>query len=156
VHHSAALLRLNRFIAGQGDPGQIVSEFNRMENPMRRWLLPLAILSLAAPALAAPGDMSIAVFIAKADALKAKGMLALSDPDMKRLQGEGSAAGQAYRSRLTRERAAGKPSSCPPQGAKISSDQLLAHLRTYPAARRGSVSIKTAMADYFIKTWPCK
>jgi hypothetical protein len=123
---------------------------------MRRWLLPLTILAVAAPALAAPGNMSIAVFLAKADALKAKGIMALSDPDMKRLQSEGTAAGAAYRARLTRERGAGKPSSCPPQGAKISSDQLLAHLRTYPAARRGGVSITIAMADYFIKTWPCK
>lgn len=123
---------------------------------MRRWLVPLSVATLAAPALAAAGDMSVAVFLAKADALKAKGVLALRDPDMKKLQTEGSAAGQAYRARLTRERAAGKPSSCPPQGAKISSDQLLTHLRTYPVARRSSVSIKTAMADYFIKTWPCK
>ncbi len=123
---------------------------------MHRWLLPLSILTLAAPVLAAPGDMNIAVFLAKADTLKAKGVAALTDPDMKKLQTEGSAAGQAYRARLAREQAAEKPSSCPPQGARISSDQLLTHLRTYPVARRGSVSIKTAMADYFIKTWPCK
>ena len=122
-----------------------------------RCILPaLALLSLAVPALAAPGDMSVAAFIAKADALKAKGMLAMGSPDIKLLQAEGAAAGQNYRARLARERTAGKPSSCPPAGVKLNSDQLLGHLRTYPVARRGSVSMKTAVADYFIKTYPCK
>lgn len=113
-------------------------------------------LILTAPALAAPGDMSAATFLAKADALKAKGIGALGSPDIKLLRSEGQAAGEAYRQRLQTERAQGRPSSCPPKGAKVNSDKLLAHLRTYPEAVRARTSMKQAMADYFIRNYPCR
>ncbi|MFM5924637.1 MAG: hypothetical protein ACKOPG_10690 [Novosphingobium sp.] len=124
---------------------------------MKRTALVLAAsLLTAAPLAAAPGDMNVATFLAKADALKAKGMGALFSSDMKLLQGEGQAAGEAYRTRLNAERAAGKPSSCPPAGTKVSSDKLLAFLRTYPEPVRPRVSMKQAIADYFARTWPCR
>lgn len=113
-------------------------------------------LILTAPALAAPGDMSAATFLAKADALKARGIGALGSPDIKVLRSEGQAAGEAYRQRLQAERAQGRPSSCPPKGAKVSSDKLLAHLRTYPEPARAKTSMKQAMADYFIRNFPCR
>ncbi len=118
----------------------------------------LAVLALTLPAatLAAPGDMNVATFLAKADALRAKGAMALVSSDFSLLKNEGNAAGEAYRARLARERAAGKPSSCPPQGAKLTSDELLAHLRAYPAPARPRVSMKQAMADFFIKKYPCR
>lgn len=112
-------------------------------------------LALASPLLAAHGDMSVAAFLGKADALKAKGPMALFSSDIGVLKSEGQAAGEAYRARLQNERAAGKPSSCPPKGTKVNSDKLLDHLRTYPAPTRPKVSMKQAMADYFIKTYPC-
>lgn len=121
-----------------------------------RLVAPLALLMLAAPAVAAPGEMKVATFLAKADALKAKGIMALGSPDIGLLRSEGQAAGQAYRERLLAERAAGKPSSCPPKGGKVGSQQLLAHLRTYPAAVRATTTMKTAMADFFVKTYPCR
>jgi hypothetical protein len=116
----------------------------------------IAVLTLTAPALAAAGDMSVAAFLAKAEALEKKGAMAMFSSDLKLLRAEGSAAGAAYRARLDRERAAGKPSSCPPKGTKVDSDQLLAHLRTYPAATRPGITLRTAMADMFIKTYPCR
>lgn len=117
-----------------------------------------SLLLAAAPALANPGEMSVATFLAKADALRAKGPAALFSGDMKVLKSEGEAAGAAYRARLAAERAAGRPSSCPPPGgkARMSSDQLLNHLRSYPAPARGGTTMKAAMADYFIKTYPCR
>lgn len=118
--------------------------------------LAAAVTLLAAPALAGPGDMSVGSFLAKADALKAKGMGALFSPDIKVLKAEGMAAGLAYRDRLRAEKAQGKPSSCPPQGVKVNSNDLLGHLRSYEPAARTGKSMKAAMADYFIKTWPCR
>lgn len=116
------------------------------------------ILAMSMPAalLAAPGDMNVATFLAKADALKAKGPMALFSSDVGLLKAEGTAAGEAYRARLAKERAAGRPSSCPPQGVKVNSDDVLAHLRTYPASTRPRVSMKQAMADFFIKKYPCR
>jgi hypothetical protein len=118
-------------------------------------LVPLAMLALATPALAVGGDMSVATFLAKADALKAKGLMALGSSDIALLRSEGQAAGQAYRARLEGERKAGKPSSCPPKGTKVQSDKLMAFLRTYPEPSRPRTTMKTAIADYFIKTYPC-
>lgn len=124
---------------------------------MRRPMLISAFFAvlLAAPAMATSGDMSVATFLSKADALKAKGFMALGSPDIKLLRAEGQAAGMAYGARLQQERAAGKPSSCPPKGARPSSKEVLAHLRTYPADKRAAINMKAAMADYFIKTYPC-
>lgn len=122
---------------------------------MKQWLAILALASASAAA-AAPGDMSVATFLAKADALRAKGFMALMSSDYKVLKAEGTAAGQAYRARLNAERAAGKPSSCPPTPARVDSNMVLAHLRSYPEAARPRITMKTAMADLFAKTWPCR
>ncbi|NBW74685.1 MAG: hypothetical protein EBR34_02680 [Sphingomonadaceae bacterium] len=111
---------------------------------------------LAVPAAATTGDMSVAAFLSKADALRAKGLMALGSPDIKLLRAEGQAAGMAYGVRLQQERAAGKPSSCPPKGARPGSNEVLSHLRTYPAEKRAAINMKAAMADYFIKTYPCR
>jgi hypothetical protein len=127
------------------------------EKPMKRLILALtASMALASPLLAAPGDMNVATFLGKADALKAKGAAALFSSDIGVLRAEGKAAGEAYRARLNAERATGKPSSCPPKGTKVNSDKLLAFLRTYPETVRPRVSMKQAMADYFIRNYPCR
>ncbi|MFO1255595.1 MAG: hypothetical protein U1E37_07975 [Sphingomonadaceae bacterium] len=123
---------------------------------MRKIAAMLALALLPAGLLAAPGDMNVATFLAKADALKAKGAMAMFSSDIGLLRTEGQAAGEAYRARLAKERAAGRPSSCPPQGVKVNSNDVLAHLRTYPAAARGAISMKQAMADFFIKRFPCR
>lgn len=122
---------------------------------MKRLVATVSLALVAAPAFAVPGDMSVATFLAKADALRAKGAFALLSPDINLLRSEGTAAGQAYRAQLARERADGRPSSCPPKGAKIGSDQLIGHLRTYPAAARPRTTMRVAMADFVIKTFPC-
>ncbi|WP_088308115.1 hypothetical protein [Novosphingobium sp. B 225] len=123
---------------------------------MKRVALPLIIGLMAASPAWAAGDMSVAAFLAKADALKAKGAMALFSPDIKVLQQEGQAAGMAYKAQLEAERAAGRPSSCPPKGVKVSSDQVLNHLRTYPTDVRPRVPMRAAIGDLFKKTWPCR
>ena len=90
----------------------------------------LSVLALASPALAAPGDMNVAEFLRRADALRALGPAALLSSDMGALRREGEAAGTQYRARLAQERTQGHPSSCPPPASRVSSDQLLANLRT--------------------------
>lgn len=123
---------------------------------MKRTSLALAAsLLFATPLLAAPGDMNVAAFLAKADALRAKGPMALFSSDYKLLKSEGEAAGADYRARLNAERAAGRPSSCPPKGTKVSSDKLLAFLRTYPEAHRPRTSMKQAIGDFFARNYPC-
>ena len=115
------------------------------------------LTAIAAPTalFAAPGDMSVAAFLGKADALKAKGAMALFSGDIGVLKSEGQAAGASYRAQLAAERAAGRPSSCPPKGVKMKSDELLTFLRSYPAAARPQVPMKQAIADFFARKYPC-
>lgn len=119
-------------------------------------ILAAATLVIAAPVTAAPGDMSVSTFLAKADALKAKGFLALGSSDIKLLQSEGKAAGAAYRKRIKTDLAQKRtPHSCPPAKATMKSDEFIAHLRTYPASVRSATSVTTATADLMKKRYPC-
>ena len=99
--------------------------------------------------------MSVATFIAKADRLLARGPFALFSKDYKLLKAVGEAAGDDYKARLAREREQGNASSCPPRRARPSDKQFLKHLRSYPAATRPGTTMRTATADYFIRTFPC-
>jgi len=117
----------------------------------------LAALALPSAALAARGDMNLAVFIQKADTLRSQGPLALMSPDLDVLKAEGKAAGESYRARLLQERARGKPSSCPPDNAQIVPEELVNFLKTaYPAQARPRVTIRQGVADYFIRKFPCR
>lgn len=117
----------------------------------------LAATLLTAPASAAPGDMTAATFLAKVDALKAKGPLALLSGDIGKLKAEATAAGQIYREQYRADKAAGRPThGCPPKGSSVNSDQLIAHLRSYTPAQRQRTTMKVAIADYMGKTYPCR
>ncbi len=119
-------------------------------------ILAIALVLAPLPAFAAPGDMSVAAFLERADRLQAMGMRAMFSSDVGVLKAEGQAAAVAYRARLAADRSAGRPPhSCVPSGTKINSDALIAHLRSYPAAQRQTTSMKMAMADMFAKTYPC-
>jgi hypothetical protein len=122
---------------------------------MKRIAMVLLAGLLASPALAATGEMSVAAFLAKADGLRAMGFRALGSSDIKLLRDEGQAAGMAYRVRLQAEKAQGKPSSCPPKGVKVGARDVIDHLRTYPAPAKPSTTMRTALADYFIRKYPC-
>lgn len=123
---------------------------------MKAKLILAAALLAAMPLSAAAGDMSVATFLTKADALQAKGILALGSSDFKKLKGEVDAASVAYKARLNSDKAAGKPPhSCPPKGAKFNSDHLLAHFRSYPANQRSSISVRTGVSDLMKKRFPC-
>jgi hypothetical protein len=97
---------------------------------------------IATPAMA---EMSVATFLAKTDALKAKGMLAMMSSDIGLLKAEMKAATSSYRTDLTAAKAAGRPlHSCPPAKSSMDSDELMASFRTIPEAQRPRTSVKTA------------
>lgn len=123
---------------------------------MRAILAMMAGAALVLPASAQA--MTVAEFLAKANALKAKGFLAMGSPDIKLLRTEVERASDAYRSDLASAKAAGRaPHSCPPPKgkAKIGSKELLAEFETIPAAQRG-MSVKSAFYAMMKKRFPCK
>ena len=102
--------------------------------------------------------MSVATFLAKAEALEKRGIAAMFARDFKVLKGEVESSAERYRQRIESDRTAGrKPHSCPPAkgSAKLGSDELLAHFRTYPVPRRSSVTVRSAFFDMMAKRFPC-
>lgn len=124
---------------------------------MRKFWITAAALVALTPTLAQA--MSVAEFLSKADALKAKGLLAIGSPDIALLRDEVKTASDTYRAKLAAEVTAGrKPGSCPPPKgtAKVTGDELIAEFRTIPAAKRTQLSVNTAFAAYMTKRYPCK
>jgi hypothetical protein len=122
---------------------------------VKRQFLAAAIscFALAAPAAA---EMSVATFLDKADALKAKGVLAMMSSDIGLLQAEVKGVMAGYRAEIKASRAAGRPMhSCPPEKAAIDSDILVAHFRTVPAPQRTTTSVKTSVYALMKRRYPC-
>jgi hypothetical protein len=59
-------------------------------------MIGVAALLTVSAAASASGDMSVATFLAKSDALKAKGIFALTSSDVALLKSEAKAEGAAY------------------------------------------------------------
>lgn len=113
---------------------------------------------LAAPFLCAmaPGDMSVAAFLTRADSISRLGPLALATPQGNQLKGEVIAAGKRYKARIDADRKAGRrTTSCPPESGSLSPDEWLAHLRSYPVQVRKSVSVYSAFDALMKKRYPC-
>ena len=114
-------------------------------------------LTLAVPATAKDGDMPLPEFLEKASRLEARGPLALFSSDLKLLEEEVKGGAARYRARLERDAAEGRrPDSCPPRGMEISSDELLAHFRSIPAASRARMSVGDGFAHFIRSRHPCR
>jgi hypothetical protein len=121
---------------------------------MKKVLLAAALAAgVAGPAHA----MSVAEFLQKSEALKAKGALALFSGDLKVLKNEVTAAGGQLRAeRLAAQKAGRKPAYCPPgKAGRMDSDQLLAILRAVPPQDRARLQVKDALRAHFARTYPC-
>lgn len=101
--------------------------------------------------------MTVAEFLAKANALKAKGILAMGSPDIKLLRNEMKGIADAYRTDIESARKAGRtPHSCPPPKGKanMGGKDFLADLEAIPPAQRG-MSMKAAFYGVMKKRFPC-
>ncbi|UKK84467.1 hypothetical protein L7H23_18145 [Sphingopyxis sp. BSN-002] len=118
-----------------------------------------ALAALSAGAMLcgmAPGDMSVAAFLQRATLLERLGPLAIATPEAQYLKSEVVAAGKRYKARIDADRKAGrKTTSCPPESGSLTPEQWLAHLRTYPAASRKSISVYSAFDGLMRKRYPC-
>jgi hypothetical protein len=123
---------------------------------MRRIAFALLVAALPTTALQAQ-TMPVSTFLAKADALKSKGPLAVFSGDLKLLKAEVNNSAQAYGNDVKAARKAGKLThSCPPAGTKLSmnSDELLGYFNSIPPAQR-NMSVKTAFYGLMKKKFPC-
>jgi hypothetical protein len=118
----------------------------------------LALLVAAAPLTAAHAQtMTVADFLAKADALKAKGAMAMFSSDLGKLKKEMvDSAAQLREERLSAQKAGRKPAFCPPKAGKgsINSNEVLAHFQSIPPAQR-SMTTQDGFAGLMRKKYPC-
>ncbi len=106
---------------------------------------------------AAPPPMSVATFLAKADALMKRGPFALLSSDYRLLKSEGEAAGDALKAEHQSLIKAHKPTPyCPPEKGFLGADELLSGFRAIPPADRARMTVKDGMRTYLSRKWPCK
>jgi hypothetical protein len=110
---------------------------------------------LAAAPLAGADAMPVSEFLAKANALKAKGIAALFSSDIGLLKNEIGGAFRQVRADDDSARKAGRrPSACLPAKASVRSDELLSYMNAIPPAQRG-MSVAAAMHGFAAKKFPC-
>lgn len=122
---------------------------------MRTLTLTLALLAVPfSPAWAQ--SMTVATFLAKAEALQKKGKMAIFSKDLRIVMREGKAAGAALRAdRLADVKAGRPPAFCPPKKAELDSNEVLGHFRAIPPAQRG-MTVKAALGGLMRKKFPCR
>ena len=95
--------------------------------------------------------MSSAEFLAKADALKAKGVLAVFSSDLSLLKTEFLNAGKAWRSQAHR------PNACPPPGPlPADSDMIYDLVAAVPPQQRATTSATEAIIAGLNRKYPCR
>lgn len=125
---------------------------------MRRFLLLGLSTALIASASSAAAPGTAQNFLQRADRLLAKGPLALVDGDYKRLQREGTAAGESIKADRIAAEKAGRPILyCSPKPrAQLGNMEFVSALRQIPQAQREKLSLKAAMLIVLQRKYPCR
>jgi hypothetical protein len=101
--------------------------------------------------------MTVSVFLEKADALQARGMMALFSSEIGLLKGEVTTAGAALRAENEAARRAGRsPAFCAPEQVRMTSTELLAFFRSIPPPQRHRLEVRDAMRFYMVRRFPCR
>jgi hypothetical protein len=108
-------------------------------------------------ASAAPA-MPVCVFLAKADALKARGPLALFSSDYGLLKNEIISNMTVLRNeRLAAVKSGAKPAYCPTEASgRMDVDEVISAMNAVPAAERGRTDVKEALRQHLAQRFPCR
>lgn len=112
-----------------------------------------ALVAALVPSLAL--GMTTGEFVAKADKLKAQGMMAMMSPDVGLLRDEMKAVGQAWRADVDAARLKGdKRFGCPPPKgqSRMKADELITAFRAMPPG----TPVKTAFYRHMAQRFPCR
>ncbi len=118
--------------------------------------LAVAMLIAAVPVAAAQAQsMPVSAFLAKADALQKKGMMAMFSGDIGVLKREIVNSGKELRAEQDAAAKAGrKPATCMPAKVSMNTNELLTHFRSIPPQQR-AMPVKAALAGLMRKKHPC-
>ena len=121
---------------------------------MRMKLLAAALL--VAGATAAANAMDVATYLAKADALRQRGMTAMFSSEARELQQEIRSGGAALKQeRLAAQHAGRRPAHRPPGPASLSMEEIFAAMNAVPPARRARTPVRDALRAAFARKYPC-
>jgi hypothetical protein len=122
---------------------------------LKKFLISAVALAVAVPGAACA--MDVATWLAKAEALKAKGVLALASKDYKLLEGEiKTNAGVLKQERLAAVAAGRKPAYCPPDKANLNQKEVFDGLSAVPAAQRARTPVIDALRSTLAHKYPCR
>ena len=118
--------------------------------------LAAALVMVAVPAAA--GAMPVSTFLAKAEALRKKGPLALFSGDIKLLMGQVKQDAAALRDENKVAEAAGRRKAycTPPGGVKMSDKDIMAAMNAVPPPQRASTHTKDALRAHLVRRFPCR
>ena len=119
----------------------------------------IAATTLLIPVAAFAQSMNAENFLERANKLKAKGPMALfSRGEIKRLMGEGQAAGIASTKRAEADKTAGRPPRycAPPGPQRMNSDEYMTRLAAIPRATRQRIDMTEATTRIMAAKFPCR
>lgn len=113
-----------------------------------------AVLAVSIPAAA--HAMPVQTFLAKAEALKSKGPLALFSRDYKLLMNAIKSDAAALRAERVAAKAAKRtPAYCPPGPISMSSSEIMKVMQAVPPAERTRTDTRNALRAHFARRFPC-
>ncbi|MDB5670049.1 MAG: hypothetical protein JWO25_1008 [Alphaproteobacteria bacterium] len=120
---------------------------------MRKFVLVALLAAVPASAQA----MDVASFLAKADPLMKKGMMAIFSSDYKVLTSEIQTESAALRSERLAAKAAGRPQAyCPPEKSGLTVDEIMKGMHSIPAAQQPRVEVRDALRALLGRKFPCR
>ena len=120
---------------------------------MRKALLGATVALLVATPVAA---MDVATFLREAEALEKMGMRAMFSDRAKAVMTELNESNRALRAeRLAAQAGGRRPAYCPDETNRATPQEIVASLRTIPAARRTQVQLKDALRAFYGRRYPC-
>ena len=121
---------------------------------MNNKLLAAALAGLLAARAA--NAMDVGTFLAKAEILRARGVLAMFASEYTEMQDEIRASYASLKQeRLAAQGAGRRPAYCPPGPARLTTEEMMAAMLAVPPARRAQVQVRDALRGAFARKYPC-
>jgi hypothetical protein len=116
----------------------------------------VAALLMVGVAMPASAAMTVGTFLARANALRDQGPMALMSPELPALKAEAKAATNQLKAERAARAAAGKPPiACVPEGQSVGIMDMLDGLNELPASYRKR-PLKDGYARVLVNLYPCR
>jgi hypothetical protein len=120
---------------------------------MRKLAIALIVVMCVSTPVAA---MDVATFLREAEALEAMGIRAMFSGQARVVMTEMNEITRTLRAERTSALGQGRrPAYCPDADNRASPQELVASLRTIPAARRPQLQLRDAMRAFYARRYPC-